>query len=165
MYGRPMDLISERSGTPRSFMGHEGQHSRGGSGSGSSSRASSPGGGYRNYSPGIQHIHPALRSGSFGNQGGGGGGGGDGYPPNPAFGRGHHYSNSNDSERNLLTGAQPVGVQTPPALEPEDDELLRGRGGREIYGLDRWRTGGTGYASVPGGEGEAGGYDAYRGGR
>ena len=163
MYGRPADLISERSGTPHSFMGQS--HARGGSGSNSSSRASSPGGGYRSYSPssGIQHIHPALRSGSMGGQGGGAAG----YAPNPGFvARGHAYSNSNDSERNLLTGAQPVGAQTPPLMEGEEDENLRGRGGgREVYGLEGWRTGGTGYSSVPGGEAEGGGYEAYRGGR
>ena len=164
IYGRPTDLISERSGTPHSFMGH---HSRGGSGSPSSSRASRPSGGYRSYSPhGLQNVHPALRNGSFGSQGGAVGGDGGGFGPGPGragFGmaRGHMYSNSNESERNLLTGAQPVGRETP----PEDEEMMRGRG-REMYGLDRWRTGGTGYASVPGQEIDQGttGYEAYRGG-
>ena len=150
LYGRPTDLISERSGTPASFLGH---HSRGASGSPSSSRASSPaGGGYRNYSPGglQKHVHPALRTGSPGMQGS----------------RGHMYSDSNESERNLLTGAQSVGRES--SKDREDEEMMRGRGGSDLYGLDRWRTAGTGYSSVPGGQPEVDqgfGYEAYRGGR
>ena len=131
MYGRPTDLISERSGTPQSFL----HHARGGSGSPSSSRASSPGGGYRSYSPAqLQQMHPALR----------------GQSP-----RGHMYSNSNESERNLLSGAQPPG---------REDEEQRGR---EMYGLDRWRPGGGGYMGVPNAEVEdqGMGYESYRGQR
>ena len=183
LYGRPTDLISERSGTPASFLsGPGGYHSRGASGSASSSRASSPGGGgYRTYSPSAaslqqqSHIHPALRSGS------------PRVPAAPGAGgrRGHMYSDSNESERNLLREAQPLSVGGREGSrdragdvddDEEGDEVVQGRpppagvmGGREIYGLDRWRRGGPGYASVPGGigEGEGGegggmGYEAYR---
>lgn len=115
------------------------------------------------------------------------------------------YSDSNESERNLLTGAQPVGLGRGGGREGsrdrefddyndedmEEQEFRRGRAGpgpppppataaaaplpsggqREMYGLDRWRTGGpSGYASVPGGqpldaaEEQGGtGYEPYRG--
>lgn len=136
LFGRPADLISERSGTPRSFMGH----GRGGSDSPSSSRASSPSGdigsGYhsRNPSGPIQHVHPAYR---------------DASPMG-----GHVYqANADESRSNLLRGAQPVGFDEPPPHH-------------EVYGLDRWRTGGSGYMGVPGMEPDQGtGYEAYRGGR
>ncbi|KAI4122882.1 MAG: hypothetical protein LQ338_005573 [Usnochroma carphineum] len=151
LYGRPDDLVSERSSTPRSFLG------RHGSGSGNSSRASSPapsegsvsahrradsGDPYRSESsypsaspyrkPAPGQIHPAQR------------------------GRGL-YQMSNESENRLLNAAQPVGQAT-----PDEDP------GREAYGLDRWRTGGSGYVGVPGQEADDGGvtgYDYYRGRR
>ena len=125
LYGRPQDLVSERSSTPRSFMGRDG-------GSPSSSRASSPGleGGYGRHSPQeLQQMHPAYRDHSRQSSGG----------------RGNFYNNANESERNLLSGAQPVGTS-------ENEQQ---------YGLDRWRTGGSGYMGVP--QGEETGYEAYRG--
>lgn len=144
LYGRPLDLVSERSSTPRSFMGH------GGTGSGNSSRASSPGNDSRIIShpsyhqhqhQQLQQVHPAYR---------------DHTPHNNE--RRHMYSNSNDSGRSLLNAAQPVGV---------------GGGSYEVpqFGLDRWRTGGSGYVGVPGQEpGEQEqlgmlGYESYRGRR
>ncbi len=151
LYGRPDDLVSERSSTPRSFLG------RNGSGSGNSSRASSPGapsdrsvsthqrvgsGGpygsdsaYRKAAPG--QTHPAYR---------------DKWQTQPGRGM---YQMSNESENRLLQGAQPVGQATP------DEDV-----GREAYGLDRWRTGASGYMGVPRQEGDDGGitgYDYYRG--
>ena len=122
LYGRPQDLVSERSSTPRSFMGRDG-------GSPSSSRASSPGpeGGFGRQSPQeIRQMHAAYQGQSSG-------------------GRGNFYSNSNESERNLLSGAQPVGTA-------ENEQQ---------YGLDRWRTAGSGYTGVP--QGEETGYESYRG--
>ena len=137
LYGRPQDLVSERSSTPRSFMGRDG-------GSPSSSRASSPGleGGFGRQSPqGLpQQIHPAYRDTHSRQSSAGRGGGGNFYSS----------GNNNESERNLLSGAQPVGTTTTVA---ED--------GEEQYGLDRWRTGGSGYVGVP--QGEETGYEAYRG--
>ena len=130
LYGRPQDLVSERSTTPRSFMGRDG-------GSPSSSRASSPegGGGFGRQSPqGLQQMHPAYR---------------DTHSRQSSAGRGNKgafYNNSNESERNLLSSAQPVGT----SLENEQQ-----------YGLERWRTGGSGYIGVP--QGEETGYEAYRG--
>lgn len=125
LYGRPQDLVSERSSTPRSFMGRDG-------GSPSSSRASSPGseGGFGRQSPQEPRpMHPAYRDHSRQSSGG----------------RGNFYSNGNESERNLLSGAQPVGT-----VESEQQ-----------YGLEKWRTGGSGYVGVP--QGEETGYEAYRG--
>lgn len=146
LYGHPTDLISERSGTPLSFLGGG---ARRGSGydSPSSSRASSPTGsaaggvGYRTVSPQqLQQMHPAYR---------------DQYQGDLS-GRRHMYNNSNESERNLLRGAQPVGFADGEGHEVE----------REQFGLDRWRTGGTGYVGVPGQEEDQGmGYDYYRGRR
>ncbi|KAG8525948.1 uncharacterized protein KY384_000710 [Bacidia gigantensis] len=139
LYGRPQDLVSEGGrSTPMSFM-HGARD-----GSPSSSRASSPGPygsprDYRAFSPTQQlvqqqgqGVHPAYRvptpqqqherTGSSGSRGRGlyqyGGGG-----------------QRTESESNLLRAAQP---------NPVDD----GRSQREMYGLDRWRTGGSGYAPV-----------------
>ncbi|KAF6239075.1 hypothetical protein HO173_002947 [Letharia columbiana] len=126
LYGRAQDLVSERSSTPRSFLGRDG-------GSPSSSRASSPGpeGDLGRQSPQEpRQMHPAYRDRSRQSSGG----------------RGNLYSNGNESERDLLSAAQPVGTT-------ENEQQ---------YGLDRWRTGGTGYIGVP--QGEETGYEAYRGG-
>ncbi|KAL9125732.1 MAG: hypothetical protein Q9217_005103, partial [Psora testacea] len=97
LYGRPTDLVSERSGTPLSFMGRGSEVA-----SPNSSRASSPGA-YprgpagkrsRNMSPQqLQHIHPAYR---------------DQVNPGAMGFRRHMYRGSdNESETNLLRGAQP----------------------------------------------------------
>ena len=122
LYGRPQDLVSERSSTPRSFMGRDG-------GSPSSSRASSPGTevGFGRQSP--QEPRQTYRD----------------HSRQSSAGRGNFYTNANDSERNLLSGAQPVGTA-------ENEQQ---------YGLERWRTGGSGYVGVP--QGEETGYDFYRG--
>lgn len=118
LYGRPVDLVSERSGTPHSFMRHDG--------SASSSRASSPGATYT-HSPRqqLQQIHPAYRD---------------------RLREGHRrlYSGGdNESERGLLSGAQPQGQ----------------------LGLERWRTGGSGYVGVAGQEEPETEYEPYRAGR
>ncbi len=154
LYGRPTDLISERSGTPHSFM-------RGsvGGGSPSSSRASSPGAGaYRAFSPEQlgQMTHPAYRTtppgGHSRNVSAQSHSRNISSPP-PLAGiirPGLLYSASNESERSLLAGAQPAPYE-------EGD-------GREMYGLDRWRTGSSGYVGVPAQE-EGMGYETYRGRR
>ena len=205
-YGGAADLISERSGTPVSFM----SHSRGTSGdSPSSSRASSPGpvggpgasGGYRTYAsphgPYSQSPSPSRTQSPRGtllqqhNM----------YDSSSFRGsHGHMYHSSNESEHNLLSGAQPVATVGSAADDGEDQRRGRDRrrggpssgsgsgspsasqqqqqqqqqgGGREVYGLDRWRTGGSGYVGVPGDEAsgygdevdQGLGYDAYRGRR
>ncbi|KAL8716240.1 MAG: hypothetical protein Q9220_000145 [cf. Caloplaca sp. 1 TL-2023] len=143
LFGKPDDLISERSSTPRSFLG------RHGSGSGNSSRASSPGARSDRSVPGHHRmrsdspfgsevtgqIHPAYRDDPQGDLG--------------SRGRGF-YQMGNDSQKRLLHGAQPPGHST------SDED-----GGREAYGLDRWRTGGSGYVGVPGQEADEGGYTGY----
>ena len=133
LFGRPEDLISERSGTPRSFM------SRGASDD-ASSRDSSPGRGFspsgRAYSPAGRGVQRAgYRDVSEGDLGVG--------QQGDFYGRGR-----NESESRLLAAAQPLGEDV----------------GHEQYGLDRWRTGGRGYAGVPGQDSgdEGTGYDAYR---
>ena len=139
LFGRPEDLISERSGTPRSFMSR-------GTSEDASSRDSSPGRGVspsgRAYSPARRGAyHSAYRDVSQGDLSLG--------QQDNFYGRGR-----NESESRLLSGAQPIG-QT-------------GHLGEEVaheqYGLDRWRTGGSGYAGVPGQDlnEDAMGYEAYR---
>lgn len=143
MYGRPADLISERSGTPRSFF-------RSGGDSNSSSRASSLGKEQpRNHSE-FEELHAAYRNG------------GDLRAPGfhgTSAGRGNDfYLTRNESERNLLTSAQPVGLGG--AYEEAGV-------GSEQYGLEGWQAGGSGYVGVPGAEtpDEGMGYDSYRGRR
>ena len=87
LFGRPEDLISERSGTPRSFM------SRGASDD-ASSRGSSPGRGFGPSGRGPQQS--AYRDISEGDLGIG--------QQGRFYGRG-----KNESESRLLSGAQPVG--------------------------------------------------------
>ena len=150
MYGRPTDLISERSNTPKSFLGSGGT-------SNASSRASSPGpdgraavaanrtGPQGTISASVNQ-HSAYRDqGDLGAPGfrGGSAGRGQGF-----------YQTGNESESTLLADAQPIGVAGPP-------EYI----GREHFGMERWRTGGSGYVGVPGVEtpDERLRYDYYRG--
>ena len=132
LYGRPPDLVSERSSTPRSFLGR-------GSDSITSSRASSPGPDY-----GAAAARRGLRPDDSPDRG-------SPYSGREDLGARGMYTMNNESESRLLHGAQPLGVA--------DDD------GREQYGLDRWRTGGSGYVGVPGMEGDQGGYETYRGRR
>lgn len=141
MYGRPMDLISERSGTPKSFLPSGGN-------SNSSSRVSSPGPaalGFIGHQRSDSHS-PYRDQGDLGASGfrGEEAGRGDGL-----------YHMRNESERTLLTSAQPIGLD---GTHGSDDL------GQEQFGLDRWRTGGSGYVGVPGSETPDEGldYDQYR---
>ena len=71
------------------------------------------------------------------------------------------HSNESDSDRRLLAGVQSVGVID----EPERDDYFQdGASEYGQLGLDRWRTGGSGYVGVPGIEDEERplAYDAYR---
>ena len=88
--------------------------------------------------------------------------------PQPAFraqgglggqtGAAHPYSLSNDSEVGLVGAAQPVGYAPPPGSRGYDSDSAR-----EVYGLDRWRTGGSGYVGLSGQADEEGlEYEAYR---
>ena len=136
LYGRPLDLVSERSHTPASFVTE---------GSGGESRSSSPAPSLlRKQRPGDMSYPTAWRAdGVYDTADIGGGRRRD---------RGHLYIHSNDSEsgRQLLAEPQPVGVVDEGRAEP--------------YSLDRWRTGGSGYVGVPGtiGDEEPLEYDAYR---
>ena len=143
IYGRPTDLVSERSNTPRSFFGRS-------SDSTESSRASSMEHdrrvsqhrsvrAHRTDSPLRDQVHRRAES--------------------PATGRDIYHFRT-ESESALLRGAQPVGTDGPGDDNDRDDD-------KEQYDLDRWRTGGSGYVGIPGVEthDERLGYDAYRGRR
>ena len=133
LYGRPEDLISERSNTPRSFMTHGSRGSDEVS-SITSSREGSP-------------MGRTPRYGS----------------PGP-MGRGHYRDSSgdigmrfhdNESESNLLRGAQPnprggMGMNSEENLSAPQ------------IGMERWRTPlvGGGYTGVP--QAEETRYEAYR---
>lgn len=143
MYGRPADLISERSGTPRGFLGS-------GEDSNSSSRASSPGKGHLRAHSYFEEQHAAYRNG--------GDLGAPGVRSASAGRADGFYQRRNESERTLLTSAQPIG------LDGAHDES---EAEREQYGLGRWQAGGSGYMGVSGAEtpDEGTGYDYYRGRR
>ncbi|KAI4214327.1 MAG: hypothetical protein LQ351_003080 [Letrouitia transgressa] len=160
LYGVPEDLISERSSTPRSFGGGYDESNAG-------SRASSPAPsamGRRVYRDDMQALSPPLggdHSSHYRDDGSREVEGDLGQKPGSgrSFGRGRMYQHlRSDSESDLLRGAQPLGVAGTPAEE------------REMYGLEHWRTGGSGYAGVAGQEADDGiggrgntGYEPYRG--
>ena len=125
LYGRPLDLVSERSQTPASFMTDN---------SGERSRSASPAPSQLRQRTDDLGLHPAYRKYDDGGRG--------------------LYQMGNDSQRGLLGGAQPVGV---------GGVFERDESGREQFGLDRWRTGGSGYVGVPtAAEEEDFKYEAYR---
>ena len=135
LYGRPLDLVSERSQTPASFLARDGDRSR------SASPAPMP---IRQHGANQLAYHPAYRdvngtTDDFGNM--------RGRPSQ------RPYALRNDSsERGLLGAAQPIGVSEPTTGIA-----------REQLGSDRWRTGGggRGYTGVPD-EDEGLRYEAYR---
>ncbi|MCJ1281684.1 hypothetical protein MMC26_001006 [Xylographa opegraphella] len=90
------------------------------------------------------------------------GGGYDSDVATNARGRGF-YTHGNDSESNrgLLAGVQSVGVAEEPGRA---DYFHDGASEYGQLGLERWRTGGSGYVGVPGAEDEEQplAYDAYR---
>lgn len=83
LYGRPIDLISERSGTPKSFIGSDDELSRAGT--------PPPMPALRQQRPGELQNHPAFRA-----------------PTTDYIGphNGSMYNLTNESERSLLGGAQ-----------------------------------------------------------
>lgn len=139
MYGRPADLISERSGTPRSFFGSGGN-------SNSSSRASSPGRGQPRNHLDFEQQHTTYRNEEDL--------GAPGLHESDS-GKDRIYRTRNESERSLLTAAQPVGFDG----AHEEAEVGSGR-----YTLERWQAGGSGYVGVAGTEtpDERMGYDYFR---
>jgi calcium permeable stress-gated cation channel len=139
LYGKPEDLISERSQTPVSFAG---MPTPGGyrSPSPSSSRGTSPDRvtfpkQFEDSAYPGDHNHPAFR----GDRRAPSAGAGDIASARPL------YTNPNESEGGLLSGAQDM-----PTSEPG------------ILGMDRWRTGGTGYGPVEQQEEDPVSYDYYR---
>jgi hypothetical protein len=147
IYGRPDDLISERSQTPKTLI--MGSHLD----SASSSRASSPVGSFMSRKPlesgfdlGLRYPdprpddseHPAFRPPQSRS----------GTPPIP-------YRHSNESESRLLSNAQPPAVVEGPGVRS------RSPGGT----LDRWRTGGYGPVAQEDDGGPVPSYDYFRGRR
>lgn len=138
LYGRPLDLVSERSHTPASFMTED-----------SDSRSQSPAPMLpRHQRPDHPTYHPAYRDGSVGL----------GRQGSKGVERPGLYSIHNESERRLLSAAQPIGV---------DESTFDHDVGREHYEMDRWRTGESRYAGLSGPivDDEVLGYDSYRGRR
>lgn len=146
IYGRPVDLVSERSGTPKSFMG--------GSDSPESSRASSP----APTAQGLRALHrepsssrdPSAFSESE-------------YRGTSTRGR-RMYPARSESEHRLLSAAQPVGLSAAPATHSAlgDGDPYGGAGAGGIGG------GGSGDEGIFGAKpetpegGGAGGYDYFR---
>lgn len=131
IFGKPTDLISERSGTPRSFMGRS-------SDSVSSSRASSPAP-YIGAAPGPRApqrtVSPYRDQSDISDSG---------HRGTPARGR-KLYQASNESENGLLSAAQPVGLA--PSREETSREPYRSARGSDDDGFLRVATpdDGTGY--------------------
>jgi hypothetical protein len=138
IYGRPADLIRDRSGTPQSFLGSS-------NGSITSSRGSSP-------APAVGAATGPRLPRRTGSPSGDESDVGDaGYRDPAARGR-RMYQGRNESENRLLSGAQPIGLA--PGVE--------GRS-REPYGSER----GSGEHEFFRGESPDGGtrYDYFRGNR
>ena len=133
LYGRPIDLVSERSQTPKSFMTSQEDLSR--------SETHPPMPGVRQQRPDELQYHPAFRA-----------------PTADAAGdvagshNGSVYNLNNDSDSNLLRGAQYPAGYTPIQTNMPNDS-------REALGLERWRTGGSAYAGT---NGQDTGYEPYR---
>ena len=145
LYGKPLDLISERSQTPRSFGTSE-----------PSSRASSPGpdfaGAQRVLDRRIIALQRFRHQGDSGMQRFR-----DGSAESEGSGM---YDLDNESESRLLNNPQMMGVrdhnmERDQSIEREPEQL----------GSDMWRTGGSGYVGVSGGDSEITEYDHYRGRR
>lgn len=122
MFGRPTDVISERSGTSRGHVSH-------GVGSNGSSRASSLGPEF-GASGGNQRTDSPYRD--QGDQ--------KGTNSRGKSLRGGMYHTRSESESALLSSVQPVGVA--PINQSDDVD-------REHNDLERWRTGVSGYAGGP----------------
>ena len=71
----------------------------------------------------------------------------------------YSHSNESESDRRLLAGAQSVGMTDDAAREGYFADSTHETG---QTGLDRWRTGGTGYVGVPGADDEPLDYQTYR---
>lgn len=125
IYGRPMDLISERSGTPRSFAGES-------SNSVDSSRASSPAprvgaatmGPLRATPRKVVPLRPSEDESDMGDPG---------YRGTPSRGR-RTYQGRSESEHRLLSAAEPVSLApTPRNTSREPDGSAGGSGDEEVF--------------------------------
>ena len=130
LYGRPTDLISERSGTPMSFMTSDENLSRMGT--------QPPMPGNRQQPSAALQNHPALRGPL---------GGMVRQQTNDSM-----YNLQNDSERDLLGGAQYPAGYTPVLTQAPNDSRER---------LPRWNTGGSSRTASPA-RTENTAYESYR---
>ena len=115
IYGKPIDLISERSRTPKSFIG--------GSSSVDSSRASSPAPVAEDPRASHREASSSRNESSFGESG-----------SRDTFTRGRRmYQGRSESELRLLSRAQPVGLSPSPAPHgaPRDQDPYGSGGGGE----------------------------------
>ena len=188
LYGKASDAVSlhESSGgrdTPASFFRDRDRGSPG------SSRASSPTGGFRSMSPASQQRAMAAGYRDHDRTPSGGQHGAQNQhqnpysspPVRPGSRPGLQTRNfSTESQNDLLRGAGTPGMSTPyhEGGPGGGGGYVGGGGGgyvgggegaqhgvqREVFGLDRWRTGGSGYVGLPGdAQGDGGAYDTYRG--
>ncbi|MCJ1307496.1 hypothetical protein MMC25_001142 [Agyrium rufum] len=157
LYGRPLDLVTERSHTPASYVGSP-PYNRTGSGFESRSRSASPA---PSYAPVRQQRaeelrwHPAYREQNRQFSSG-------------DIGANEIYKHDNESERGLLKAGDPHATTESRSLASADEGDADDPG---VYTVDRWRTGVTqgGYVNVPAqGAGLSGDdemdYDRYRSG-
>lgn len=133
LYGRPIDLVSERSQTPKSFMVSDDDLTRSGT--------PPPMPALRQQRLDQVQYHPAFRRTTSAESDVAG-------PYNGSL-----YNLNSDSESNLLRGAQYPAGYNPVRTQIVNDS-------HEALGLERWRTGGSAYTGVDG-SGNSG-YEAYR---
>ena len=132
LYGRPIDLVTERSGTPKSFMTSDDDLTRAGT--------PPPMPAIRQQRAEHLRNHPAFRAPtSDGDLAG--------------LNNGSMYNLNNESGSNLLHGAQYPAGYTPVLMSAPNES-------REDLGLDRWRTGGSAYAGAHASEPTA--YEPFR---
>ena len=154
IYGRPEDLITERSQTPKSFM--YAQTGPNGQSFGSNSREGSPSPAHRAPVPRkeveLTHVHPAFRLGADTRE--------SSQDREPAIGDlGMRHSvytdpDKDESQLNLLGSAGPIDGHAP-ITTPLGEQI------NEQLSMDRWRTGGSGYGRVDQ-QDQPGSYDYFR---
>ncbi|MCJ1410193.1 hypothetical protein MMC19_004278 [Ptychographa xylographoides] len=147
LFGRPQDLVSERSHTPASFMTGSG----GSDGTGSRSGTPAP--------ISRKPLHRSQESYTS-------------YSGDVGVGTRGFYTHANESEADgegrsrLLGAAQPVGVAGRDFAHDGVHERPEAEGALGVPGLNRWRSGGRGYvglSDVGDAEDESSlSYDAYR---
>lgn len=157
LYGRAMDLVSERSGTPASFLTQD-------SDDGHSVTGTPPPMPIRQQRPEELMNHPAFRGSSLRGQ--------------SPLGQGAMYGHQrNESQSRLLPGHsgsvrgyEPVSrepsyghdVYSDHSAPPQLPATIPQTYDSGAYGMERWRTGGSGYVGVHAHTDDDTGYESYR---